>query len=410
MTKKPSGKSERQRVYWLHDAVQQYPQLEEKLTCDVIIVGGGITGTSAAYWMRKAGANVVILEEELLASGASGRNGGFLLTGTVEHYARAVALIGREKSRRLWDFTNKNIQLMKAFIGDTKIDCNLDPCGSLHAAITSEEARELQESAALMLADGFKVEYREAADLAEISDSKIYQGGLFTTEDAGCHPARLVAGIGEQAHAAGAKIFENTPVTELVYNDFDSVTVKTPKGQVSGFLVLLSTNAYSQLIDDFFQDKILPVRGHALVTSPIPKKLWNEVIYANFGYEYFRQLPDGRVLMGGMRESVPGGDAQHFNELPDERVTTKLIDYLHENFHTTRGCSIDYEWAGLMGFSRDGIPMLGSIPGKHNIFAAGGYTGHGMGFGFSMGRLAAQVMLDGENADMDLFSLRRLVK
>lgn len=410
MTKKPSGKSDHQRVYWLRDAHQQYPELVENLTCDVIIIGGGITGTSAAYWMRKAGAKVVVLEEELLASGASGRNGGFLLTGTVEHYARAVALIGREKSRRLWDFTNKNIQLMKAFIADAKIDCNLDPCGSLHAAVTPEEAKELRESAVLMQADEFSVEYREAADLSEISDSAIYQGGLFTTEDAGCHPAKLVNGIGRRAAQTGALIFENSPVTEIVYNDFDSITVKTPKGQVSGYLVLLSTNAYSQLIDDFFQDKILPVRGHALVTSPIHKKLWDEVIYANFGYEYFRQLPDGRVLMGGMRESVPGGDAQHFNELPDERVTAKLVEYLHENFHATRKCTIDYEWAGLMGFSRDGIPMLGSLPGKHNIFAAGGYTGHGMGFGFSMGRLAAQVMLEGENTDMDLFSLRRLVK
>lgn len=410
MTEKSTGKSEHQRVYWLRDAVQQFPSLDRNLTCDVIIIGGGITGTAAAYWMRQAGARVVVLEEELVASGASGRNGGFLLTGTVEHYARAVALIGREKTRRLFEFTVDNIRLMKDFIREHEIGCDLDESGSLHAAISTEEDTELQESSALMQADGFHVEYRDEAEIADLTHSKLFKGGLFTHEDAGVHPARLVAGVAQAARERGALIFENTPVTQITHDDYDSVTVETPKGRVSGYLVLLGTNAYSQLMDDFFADKILPVRGHAMVTSPIPQKLWDPVIYANFGYEYFRQLPNGRVLMGGMRESVPGGDAQHFNELPDERVTSKLSAYLSDNFPDLKQFTVDYEWAGIMGFSRDGIPMLGSLPGKSNIFAAGGYTGHGMGFGFSMGRLAANVMLDGENADMDLFSLRRLVK
>ncbi|MCF7802085.1 MAG: FAD-binding oxidoreductase [Candidatus Marinimicrobia bacterium] len=410
MTEKSTGKSEHQRVYWLRDAEQQFPELDRNLTCDVIIIGGGITGTAAAYWMRQAGARVVLLEEELVASGASGRNGGFLLTGTVEHYARAVALIGGEKTRRLFDFTVENIRLMKDFIREHEIGCDLDESGSLHAAISTEENVELRESATLMQTDGFQVEYRDEADIAALTQSDLYKGGLFTPEDAGVHPARMVSGIAKEAVAAGAQIFENTPVTQIIHDDYDSVTVETPKGRVSGYLVLLGTNAYSQLMDDFFQDKILPVRGHAMVTSPITQKLWNPVIYANFGYEYFRQLPDGRVLMGGMRESVPGGDAQHFNELPDERVTTQLIAYLKDNFTALKTFTVDYEWAGIMGFSRDGIPMLGSLPGKSNVFAAGGYTGHGMGFGFSMGRLAAQVMLDGENIGMDLFSLRRLVK
>ncbi len=410
MTGKPTGKSEHQRVYWLRDAQPKFPQLEEKFTADVVIVGGGVTGTAAAWWMRKMGASVVLLEEELVASGASGRNGGFLLTGMVEHYARAVALIGPEKARRLWQFTVDNIGLLKDFILDANIDCQLEQHGSLHAAVTDVETRELSDSVRLLRAAGFAIEEWDEPLTSATTRSDLFKSGLFTKADAGVHPAHMVSGLAEQASAAGARIFENSPVTNITPHGFDSVTVTTGKGAVSGYLVLLGTNAYSQLIDDFFQDKILPVRGHVLVTSPVDTQLWEPVIYANFGYEYFRRLPDNRVLMGGLRESVPDGDTQHFNELPDERVTSGLVNYLEKNFRQIGKFEVDYQWAGLMGFSRDGIPMLGSIPGKSNVFVAGGYTGHGMGFGFSMGRMAARVMLNGESTDMDIFSLRRLVK
>jgi gamma-glutamylputrescine oxidase len=406
-----ANKANIKSVYWLENATQAYANLEKNITADVIIVGGGMTGLAAACQMKSLGATVVVLEEDILASGATGRNAGFLLSGTVEHYSRAVAIIGREKAKRLWAFSRNTVAEIASISREFDITCDLDINGSLHAAMDAQEDAEIKEDIRLMQEDGFRTEYVNSSDINKRIHGQNFVSGQITDSDGGFHPREFIAGLAERVHEKGQlDIFEKTRVLDIESTSFDSISVKTEKGTVSGHLVLLALNAYSQQLAPFLQDKILPVRGHVIVTSPIKRTLWNETIYANFGYEYFRQLQNGRIIMGGMRETVPGGDGLHFDESALPKVVTQLEQFLSKHFLGDEKFQIEYSWGGMMGFSRDGLPIIGALPSMKNAFVAGGYTGHGMGFAWSIGKLAADVMLEGSQENMDMFSMHRLVK
>lgn len=394
---------------WLASSRPEYQEADTNLTCDVAIVGGGLTGLCAAYHMQRLGAKVALIESAQLGAGASGRNAGFLLTGPVEHYARAVDLLGREKARRLWQFSQKSLAGLVELIQGIPLACDLELTGALHAAATEAELRELEASAALLQEDGLEIVLLSLEEVQQSLHSPDFFGGILYPEDGGLHPVKFLRGLAHYLTDHQVRIFENTPATSIESTDFDAAVVHTPKARLEAYLVLLATNAYTPQLRAFLENKVLPVRGHILATEPVKKSLWRQVVYTNFGYEYFRQLPDGRLLLGGMRETVPGGDSFHYNEDPLPQVIEELERFLKNRFQFPMP-KVEYKWAGLMGFSRDGLPIIGALPGESNLFFAGAYTGHGWGFAYGLAETTAKIMLEGTTPEMELFSMRRFLK
>lgn len=389
------------------DVMQVYPKLDRDTTADIAVIGGGITGMLISFFLAEAGIKTVLLESRLIGEAATGRNTGFILTGTVEHYSRAKELLGEDKAKRLWQLTQENHNIVADLIASESIACEYRKNGSLILGISEQEGKELAATYTELITDGFSAEYLDSGACAELLGSSTFTGSVRMKNDGEIHPVKFVQQLAAILKTKGVCLFESTPAQNFSQDEnSDSVLIETEKGNVSCAMAILATNAYSAKLQPRLKDRIVPVKGQAFVTEPYGTQLFDEVIYANFGYEYWRQLQDGRFLVGGFRENS-NNSVDNESENCDPELLQGLHDYFISLFPQAKDIPVSHAWAGTMGFSQDGIPLLGAVPGSPNIFVCGGYTGHGLGFAGSLGKMAAEMMIDGQTKNSDLFYTQR---
>ena len=178
--------------YWLQDSTASPSTLSGVVETDVIVIGGGLCGTSAAFHLAQAGINVALLEARTLSESASGRNAGFLLQGTAERYNRAVELMGRERARRIHQWSIENHERMAEVIATEGSERAYQKRGSLQLAGSPQEEQELVESAELLVEDGFAATLLAAAELPESLQQAGFTMGVHLPADGERHPARFV--------------------------------------------------------------------------------------------------------------------------------------------------------------------------------------------------------------------------
>lgn len=381
---------------------------------DVAVIGAGITGVSAALWLARSGVRVVVLEGRTVAAGASGRNGGFLLSGTAESYSAAVARFGRERARRIWEFSVRNHEIARELVGELAAqgwETGYQQLGSLRIAASESELEEIQASLPLMAEDDLRVERVTRGELPACLRAA-YFGGVRYPTDGEIQPARFVTGIAALAARAGAEIFQESPVTGLSADD-DGWRVQTRDGSVHARRLLLATNAWLPTIGEYVGAEwltraIAPTRGQMLVTAPAPDRLFDCPCYADDGYQYWRQLADGRLAVGGWRNRSFETEAT-----TDETARVEVQTHLDDFVHVTLGLAdlpIEQRWAGIMAFSADGLPLIGRVPGVNECYIAGGYTGHGNAYALHATQVIAALMLGGDHPAADLFEPGRIAE
>ena len=394
--------------YWLEGLGAQTPALSGEHGADVVVIGAGLCGASAALALAEAGLNPLWLERGFVSVGASGRNAGFVLQGTAERYSRAIGVMGRERARRVHGWSRDNHLAMAETVKRFGIDCGYQRRGSLQLACAPEEEAELLESAARLAEDGFAADVWAGADLPACYREAGFHVGVHLPDDGELHPARFVRGLAKAAVAAGAVLHEGTTITSMDAQGAGDVTIHTSSaagtGTVRASLVVVCTNAYAGEILPFFADKVDPVRGQMLATAPVPP-LFGCPVYADHGYDYWRQDEAGRVVLGGWRNLDPASEVGTAEVLHDG-IQTRMVEFLHR-FPALREAPITHRWSGTMGFSRDGLPICGAVPGAPGVMAAVGFTGHGFGFAFLAGQAMAQLVIDGRSDFVDAFSARR---
>lgn len=371
--------------YWQDDARHAAP-----VEVDVAIVGGGISGASVAYWLREAGLRVAIIERGDLCAGASGRNAGFVTCGSVEHFSREATRHGEETALALWRMCQDNLKLIEEHLIADGLDCGYARRGSYSLAGTEHEAGVLAETAARLDRHGVQVTVVDGAHIEKHCGAVGFPGGVIYHDDGEVDPVRLVRGI---AARCGATIYPHHEVRRIEETR-DGFAVHTRLRRFDASLVVLATNGYSADLHPWFADKIYATRGQILVTAPVEPFL-AAPCYANFVLDYFRQLADGRVLIGGFRQlarETEVGTADVINPV----IHAALEGFLNRHFPRLAGVGIDYRWTGTMGFSADGLPMVGALPGKTGLYVIGGYTAHGIGWGFKAAQLLAGLILRGE--------------
>jgi glycine/D-amino acid oxidase-like deaminating enzyme len=169
-----------------------------------------------------------------------------------------------------------------------------------------------------------------------------------------------------------------------------SQIVKTDSGDFETSMVVLAMNGYSTSLHPYFADKIYPTRGQCLMTEPV-KRFMEGPCYANFYLDYFRQTPTGELLIGGFRQiekATEVGYSDHTSDLIQNSLHNFVTTYLPE----LERAKVTHRWGGVMGFSKDGEPMVGSIPENPAIFFAGGYTGHGIGLAFNTAKILVDLI------------------
>ena len=267
------------RPYWL-DALpprEPEPRLEGPAEADLCIVGGGFTGLWAALHAKadEPARDVVLVEAETVGFGASGRNGGFAL-GSLTHGIENGLARFADEMRELERLGHENFQGFVADIERLGIDCGLELTGDLAVALEPHEVGWLEEGAALLKRYGHEHELFDREAVRDEVASPTYLGGLWDKTDAALvDPGRLAVSLARAALAAGVRIHEGSPSTDIV-DDAPAVRVRTPSGHVRARRVLLATSAYPPLLRAM-RRYIAPVYDYVLMTEPLSREQWESV-------------------------------------------------------------------------------------------------------------------------------------
>jgi gamma-glutamylputrescine oxidase len=347
---------------------------------EVAVIGGGVTGCSCALTLAQRGVRVRLYEAREIAGGASGRNGGFALRGATAPYDVARTELGHGRARLLMQLTERALDRMEELAGDA-----FRRVGSLRLAYDAEEREALRREHDALREDGFAVEWVD--ELAPPLD-RLYLGAILHPHDGALYPARWVRRLAAHAAAAGADILEGT-----------GVTVE----EIAADAVVVCGDGFTASLLPELSELVRPTRGQVLATEPLPELRYDRPHYARAGYDYWQQLPDGRLVIGGNR------DAAFATEDTDVEATTELvqdrIETLVERLVGSRPRITD-RWAGIWGTTPDLVPLVGRV--REHVFVAGGYSGHGNALGLACGDLVARAVLGERPPELELFDPGRL--
>jgi gamma-glutamylputrescine oxidase len=342
-------------IFWAPPS-ETYPGALPDRT-DILVIGGGIAGTSLMHHLARRRFSAVLVESRHLAFGASGRNAGFLLAGVADCYAEAVRIFGRSKAREVWHITDENHdRMIEAVVGT---DVGHRRLGSATFASGEEEHARLEESAQMLRDDGFEA---------------LWDGTrLLNPRDGEVNPAALVGALAGRLREGAIR--EGVEVTAIVPAG-EEVTVRAGESACRAGVVILATNGYtSQLLP---QVKIQPTRAQMLSSAPLSRSVCDMPTYSHFGYRYWRQLPSGEVLIGGWRDTSLETE-KTFDDNPTPEIQEHLDRKLAE---MDEKVEVTNRWAGIMGFTESGLPLVGPVDGMRNVYTCAGFNGHGMGFAF----------------------------
>lgn len=373
-----------------------------RIDCDVVVVGGGITGVSAALAFERRGLDVHVVERHTLAAGASSRNAGFLMRGCADHYSEACRLHGRDQAKWLWRLTEDNLTSLRA-LGVDKLPSYRNVPSYLLAMEISQEA-DLLRSCVQMEADGFEAPWVNSGTDRLWATGRI-RGALVNPHDASVNPWELMTLLASRLRRP---IHENAEVFAIDELEGPSgVRVRTADADLIAPHVLVCTNAYAPLLMPEFERYVMPRRGQmiALRFADSPVRL-DASYYFNYGSEYVRQTPDGTIVFGGCRTYHADREVGYEDRVTPwvqadiERWATDLLG---------AGYEVTARWAGIMGFSRDGLPIVAPSPGfpSGRVWFCGGFTGHGMSMGHKTAELAVEAMLDGAEHPFGLDRFKR---
>ena len=367
---------------------------------DVVVIGAGYTGLSAARQLARSGASVVVFDRGRAGSGASSRNAGQVLTGLKLDPATLVARYGESGARDLFQVSRDALATLEAVVADEHIECGLERTGHLQAAAKASHFAAFRDEQAL-LARVFNHHVSLVAPEnqgAELSTNR-YHGLMLDEESRAINPAQYVSGLAAAAGRAGAVVAENTAVTRIA-RDGRGWTVATDAGEFRAKDVLLATNGYADAAAPALQRRLIPIGSYIITTAPLPAAVAARLLprrrmvfdSKNF-LHYFRLTADNRLLFGGRAEfSGPTLESA-------ARAERILRNEMAQIFPELAAAPIEYAWSGHVGFTQDQMPHAGLLDG---MFYAGGYCGHGIAMATHLGGLIAR-RIAGERLEHPLF-------
>lgn len=351
---------------------------------DVAVIGAGITGCSCALALTRSGLSVRVHDARRIAGGASGRNGGFALRGGAARYDVARETYGAETAKELWRRTEAALAGLESLAGDA-----FRRTGSLRLAADDQERADIRSEYEALDEDGFAVEWHE--QLRHLRPE--FRGAMFHPTDGSLQPARFVYTLAEQAAQAGVQFREHVRITSL--------------DELAAEQIVIATDGSGRGLLPELDDALWPARGQVIATAPLEERLFECPHYARQGFDYWQQLPDGRIVLGGFR------DFSILTEMTDDETTTEPIQSALEAFLVELlgyAPEVTHRWAGIFGLTQDLLPLVGPIPAREGTWVAAGYSGHGNVLGFLSGGLVADAILGHEDPLLELFSPARILQ
>lgn len=367
------------------------PPLDGEVEAEICVVGGGLAGLSTALSLAERGKSVALVEAHRIGWGASGRNGGFLSAGFACDLSSIIEKVGLSQARLLYGLSGDAVERVKRRVEEHRIDCDLRETGGLKCWWTpdAEAARLEQEYIADTL--GKEVEFWPRDKVRAHLTTDRYHDALLRPDAAQFHPLNYGLGVGRAIEAKGGRIFEASPVTRL---DLESAekTVATAHGRVRSKTVVMACGGYINGLEARMSAALQPIATYVMVTEPLGDRLREvvrtdaTVIDSRFDFDYWRPLPDTRLLWGG-------GVSTRRSDPPN--LKQFMLNKLLAVFPQLRGIRAETAWSGLMGYPVHKMLQLGEL--RPGAWYAMGFGGHGMGTTTLAGELIAAAIAEGDD-------------
>lgn len=364
----------------------RHAALAGEVSADVVVVGGGFTGLSAALSAAEAGYSVVLLEAKRIGWGASGRNGGQVIPGMRWSATDLLAEFGEERARGLIALGLEAGERVRARIRKHAIACDLRD-GHFHAAWKPAHLDAIRRERDVLehLAGCKRLQVVEPADVPHYVATGAYHGGLYDPDGGHLHPLNYALGLAEAARAAGVRIFEGSPATAMRHGS--PVRVTTPQGLVTARMGVLACDSDVGGLEQMFSGAMMPIANYNVATCRLGEIEAKRLIPSNasvaesrFVLNYYRLTADNRLLFGGGEKYTPA---------PPANIADFVRPFLEQIFPQLRGVRIEYGWGGMVGVTRNRLPQFGRIG---NTFYAHGYSGHGVLLTTLAGELIVEAM------------------
>ncbi|WP_273721505.1 MULTISPECIES: FAD-binding oxidoreductase [unclassified Bartonella] len=373
-------------ISWYEDTLEErpsYPFLNENIQCDVIIIGGGFTGLSAAYHLAKSGVHVVLCEASRFGDGASGRNGGQLGTGQRQWVETLEKKYGFERSKALFDLAEEAKRDILSWCAMSNCQCDFMR-GQLSVTHKKRERASYQRHIETMQRYGYYgLTFMDRDETVKRLGSSFYHGGIYDADTGHINPLKLIVGLAKNAKNAGAKLYEKTQATGLERNG-NHWRVITKRGNIRAEHVLLATNAYKLGLQGFVEKKIFSLRSYIGATKPLEKDSpilqgGESVDDSRFMVRYFRKSMDNRLLFGG----VESYDNQYPANL--EKRIKRQITEIYPQLHSV---NLTHHWGATVAITVERMPYVRQLFSR--ITYCGGYSGHGVILAPFIGKLYAE--------------------
>ena len=389
----------REECFWLVDGSFANPFAEKPLSpsADVVIVGGGFTGTSAALCLAKGGAKVTLLEAHFIGWGASARNGGQALSCLHRNLSKLVEMFGKDNARAMFQAAVKAGDTVERIVKQEKIDCDYSRCGNIEAASKRSHFETLKrEQETLANVAEYEVRLIPKNEIQSELGTDIYHGLMIDERGASLQPAKYVQGLAAAAERAGAEIHEGTRVLEInrvsIMNNGAKFMIKTDRGTIYAKEIFLAANAWVGEIVPQLRRKVFPAESFIIATKQLPEDLAlhlipnKRVVYdTRYLLAYYKLSADNRMVFGGGRSSTGVSAKKNIETLQRGMINV---------FPELQGVDVEYYWSGTLGLTLDENSHAGQIDGMWYSMC---YVGHGVTLATYMGEQIANAILGRES-------------
>ena len=354
----------------------EFPQLTSNLEADLVVVGLGGSGLTALLHAAQRGLKVIGIDADRIAAGAAGRNGGLLLAGIADFHHNVRQDFGVERATALYQHTLDEMDRIEATTPEAVSRIGALRIGELRRGEDPGELSDTYAHRDALIADGFPVEN--------------YQGeqgiGILIPTDGTFHPAKRAVLLAKLAHTAGAQIFTHSPAVKI-----ESGLVTTEQGSIKAKHIVVAVDGNLGKALPEISDLVQPTRLQMISTAPETKIKMQYAVYVRQGWDYWQQLPDGRIAIGGGRDLAIDQEATDVVE-----PTAVIREYLERKLDAIGVTApVEHHWAAIVSYTDSGLPIVKEV--QPGVWAVGAYCGTGNVVGALLARSAVDYCIDGQS-------------
>lgn len=377
--------------------------LSGSVEADAVIVGGGMMGLSAAHALHEQGLQPIIVERDFCGAGASGKTSGFITPDSEIELSSLLTTYGPEKAKRIWEFVLSGVSTIRATIERFSIDCDYQIQDSLFVANSQASAKHVAEEHSARQTLGYQSRRYDGTGIREVIGSSSYAGAVRYPDTFGINSYLYCQKLRDVLMHEGVRIYEETPAMRIRADGVD-----TPTGNVRAPHVIVCADRF---IPEFgaMKKEIYHVQTFLGISKPLSDEHMRAVFPhnrmmawdTNLVYNYFRATGENRMLLGGgdvlytYARSVSGNAA---------RFKRRLSAYFRKRFPNVP-LELECVWPGMLGVSKDLLPVMGTDPHLNSVWYAGAATG--LPWAAALGRYAADRITRDHNEFDEDFSWQR---